>query len=103
MEEQIEPTSWPPQRKLLETFGFISRLHPLIVLKYSKGNVWPVDSANVLLKIAAISSLSCASDQSDVKEIFPIRPSCASFALESPLGMRNVDAEDKGKHTTSFV
>lgn len=36
-------------------------------------------------------------------EIFPIRPSCAGFALKSPLGMRNVDAEDKGEHTPSFV
>lgn len=49
------------------------------------------------------SSLSCASDQSDVKEIFPVRPSCAKFALESPLEMRKVDAEEKGKQTTSLV
>ena len=32
-----------------------------------------------------------------------MRPSCAKFALESPLGMQIVDAEEKGKHTTSCV
>lgn len=103
MAELIEATSFPPHRKLLETFGFISLLHPLTVLKYSNGNDWPIDNANVLLKMAVISSLSCASEQSDVKEIFPIRSSRAKFALVSPLGMRNVDADEKGKHTTSLV
>lgn len=62
-----------------------------------------MDNANVLKMAVSISSLSCASDQSDVKEIFPIRPSCVNFALESPLGMQYVDAEDKGKHTASLV
>lgn len=30
-----------------------------------------------------------------------MRPCCAKFALEFPLGMQNVDTEKKGKHTTS--
>lgn len=53
--------------------------------------------------MAVISSLSCISDHSDEKEIFPISPSLANWALVSPLGMVIVDTGDKGKHITSFV
>lgn len=101
--EQIEATSLPPQMKLHETLGLISFLLPRRVLRNSNGNVWPTGRQNVLLKTSVISSLNWASDHSDVKEIFPMRPFSANFALESPLGMQIMDAEDKGKHTTSLV
>lgn len=38
-----------------------------------------------------------------LKEILPIRPSRAKFALEPPLGMQNVDAKEKGKHIIPIV
>ncbi len=91
MVEEIEPTSLSPHKRLL------SLRDPGIVLRYSYGN--DMDNPNVLLKMAVIPSLSCVSDQSDVKEFYPIRASPANFALEFSLGKCTPDADQKGEHT----
>lgn len=101
--EQIEATSLPPQGKLEVTFGFISFLHPLMVLKNWNGNDWCSDNPNVPLKIAVISALIWSSDHSVENDIFPTRPAWANLVWVS-LGITKTNASgEKGKHMTSFV
>lgn len=85
--EQIEATSLPPQGKLEVTFGYISFLHPLMVLKNWNGNDWCSDNPNVPLKIAVISALIWSSDHSVENYIFPTRPAWANLVRVS-LGIR---------------
>ena len=102
--EQTEATSLPPQGKLEVTFGIISFLHPLMVLKNWNGSDWCSDKPNAPLKIAVISALTWSSDHSVEKEIFPTRPAVANLVRVSPLGIMKTDTPgEKVKHTTSYV
>ena len=92
--EQTEASSLPPQGKLEVTFGIISFLHPLMVLKNWNGTDWCSDNTNAPLKMAVISAVTWSSDHSVENYNFPTRPAVANLVRVSPLGIMKADVSD---------